>query len=509
MSAPSPGTCTTFRLVRITALVLGCLVFLHACERSTSALLGDVWVEAAIGGGLGVAGLIVGWFEVALNARLADGDAAGRGAGWDDTAEPEEAPIRGNSPRRSGPPRWDDIDEQDHTVRTGRATRPRDADEESPPVGISARTELIAWISRTLRIGKTGRNADEPEWSARAAWNALATRLRRGEPDEDADLLEHDGIDIERTETGELIIESGGSTIRAKIIRSGDLVFHGRAGSDVHPQWEWKWTFRPDTFPAIRAALGAAPGDLLDLLDLLEHTVPQLDPVARHDPGAWLRAHDIVATYREKGVSAAQATRELPALRPGPPELTPARTGSKQGSASSSAGARGASSPTPHDHHEAFDSAEPRFLPRRERPSAAATSRDNQGARSTQHRPAHPQHDDAPYRETPEDADRRARDDEWPTARPNRRSDQSGPAPMRYDPAPRTARRRTDSDAARPDRDPYPPEDSGPLGRDRTASQEYRRRPRLAPSDHAAEQANSQSPSGRRHRRDPPSPPAG
>ncbi|MEU7765165.1 hypothetical protein AB0B25_08600 [Nocardia sp. NPDC049190] len=492
--------------MRITALVLGCLVFLHACERSTSALLGDVWVEAAIGVGLGVTGLIVGWFEIALNARLAEGSAAGHGAGWDDAAESEQAPIRKNSPRRSAP-RWDDVDERDHTVRAGRETRPdpaRDADEKSP-VGASTRTELIAWVPRTLRIGGTGRtDADEPERSMHAVWNALATRLRRNEPDEDADLLDHDGFDIERAETGELIIQSGGSTIRARIIRSGELVFHGRAGSDDHPRWEWKWTFRPDTFPAIRAALGAAPGDLVDLL---EHTVPQLDPVARHDPGAWLRAHDIPATYREKGVSAAQVTRELPTLRPGLPELTPAPSGSGRPSASSGGGARGASSPTPHDRHEAFDSAEPRFPPRRERPSATERSRDNQGARSTRHQPAHPKHDDAPSGYTPAEPDRRARDDAWPAARPNRRSEQPGPAPRGYDLAPRTSRRRPDSETAWPVRDPYPPEDSGSAGRDRTASEQYRRRSRRAPVDHSAEQANIRSPSERHHGRDRPSAP--
>ncbi|MEU7138320.1 hypothetical protein ABZ942_02595 [Nocardia sp. NPDC046473] len=126
----------------------------------------------------------------------------------------------------------------------------------------------------------------------------------------------------DRAGTREFLVESEGWSMRAKIARSGDLVFHGRDLGGTYPPYEWMWVFHPETFPEIRTALGDDEGEILELL---EEVVPQLDRHGRHDPGAWLRTHDIPATYREKGVSATQETRELPIMQPGLPRPTPRR----------------------------------------------------------------------------------------------------------------------------------------------------------------------------------------
>ncbi|WP_433656976.1 hypothetical protein ACQPW1_36650 [Nocardia sp. CA-128927] len=127
----------------------------------------------------------------------------------------------------------------------------------------------------------------------------------------------------DRDEIREFLVESEGWSMRAKIARSGDLVFHGHDLGGTYPAYEWMWVFHPETFPDIRAALGDDEGEILELL---EDVVPQLDRHGRHDPGAWLRTHDIPATYREKGVSATQQTRELPIMQPGLPRPTPRRS---------------------------------------------------------------------------------------------------------------------------------------------------------------------------------------
>ncbi|WP_280345029.1 hypothetical protein, partial [Nocardia abscessus] len=49
----------------------------------------------------------------------------------------------------------------------------------------------------------------------------------------------------------------------------------------------------------------------------------------RNPAGGGVRPHDIPATYREKGVSATQVTRELPVLQPGRPPQPP-RAGRSQ-----------------------------------------------------------------------------------------------------------------------------------------------------------------------------------
>ncbi|MFI6168185.1 hypothetical protein ACIBCN_15495 [Nocardia sp. NPDC051052] len=239
MPAPA-GTSTALRLARIAALVLGCLLFLYACENSKSALLADKWIEVAIAGALLAAGLGAAWFEVKLtDYREYD----------DEEPQPERAGIRG------GP-----ADGRGKTHSRERKSR---------------------WIPAVLRAD------DEPHTGAH-----------------------------------EFLVESEGWSMRAKIARSGDLVFHGHDLGGTYPAYEWMWVFHPDTFAEIRAALGDDEGEILELL---EEVVPQLDRHGRHDPGAWLRTHDIPATYREKGVSATQETRELPVMQPGLPRPTPRR----------------------------------------------------------------------------------------------------------------------------------------------------------------------------------------
>lgn len=321
MSAPSPGSPTAFRLARIAALVLGSLVFLHACERSKSAVLSDVWGEVVVAAVFVAAALGAAWFEIKLRAQEREGDDASPGAdrAWEYEAEQVEAPIRGNFSRRGRRSEDEEYPEDEPGERPGRRARPVPV----PPVGAgdqfeptehSSRPDLVAGIARTLRIGRSGAEDERPLLST---WNAVTKWARRGDLDEDADLDDHDELEqITRTETGDLVVESSTRTIRVKIARTGDLVVHGRATSGPHPRSEWRWTFQPDAFPGIRAALGDRSGDLLDLL---EETIPWLDAGARHDPGAWLRACDIPGTYREKGVSASQVTRELPVLRPGSP----------------------------------------------------------------------------------------------------------------------------------------------------------------------------------------------
>ncbi|MGQ4597486.1 hypothetical protein [Nocardia sp. R6R-6] len=308
MSAPSPGKPTAFRLARITALVLGSLLFLYACERSKSAVLSDVWVEVGIALAFGVGALAAAWFEITLRAQDPEHD-----------TERAEAPFRGNSPSRSRLSEIEDYPEHEQDERTGRATRSvpmaaLGADGHSEPADHPAHRGLAGRTARTLRGGGSDAADEQPLLST---WHTVTKWVRRAEPDTDADLDDHDEIEqITRTETGELLVESSTRTIRAKIARSGDLVLHGRAIGDPRPPSEWRWSFQPDVFASIRAVLGNGSGDLLDLL---EETIPWLDADARYDPGAWLRAHDIPATYREKGVSASQITRELQVLRPGHP----------------------------------------------------------------------------------------------------------------------------------------------------------------------------------------------
>ncbi|MGK8523445.1 hypothetical protein ACRS6B_18670 [Nocardia asteroides] len=325
MSAPSPGTSTRFRLARITGLVLGSLVFLHACERSKSALLSDVRLEVGIAAALGAAALAAAWFEIKLGAYEQDDDLS-----WDED-EQVSTPNRGNFARGSG--RLADTAYGDGERSRGpsptarRAPTARFEDDDQPEATDSTGpAAVVAGIARTLRIARPWPEGERPQLPA---LSAVTKWMRRVETDDDTgdddtgddEPDDHDELEqITRAETGELVVESSRRTVRAKISRSGDLVLHGRGRDGGPSQSEWKWTFRPDAFDAIRVALGDGPGDLLDLL---EDTIPWLDTVARQDPGAWLRAHDIPAIYQEKGVSGTQATRELPVLRPGNPPRRP------------------------------------------------------------------------------------------------------------------------------------------------------------------------------------------
>ncbi|QIS14620.1 hypothetical protein [Nocardia arthritidis] len=125
------------------------------------------------------------------------------------------------------------------------------------------------------------------------AWFEVARRGRRPPP-------------------SECRFEVDGFAVRVRIVASGELVFRGREFVDSRPEYEWAWTFHPDTFPAIRAALDGK-GHLLAILD---RTVPQLDPEIRQDPGAWLYEQGIPAAFRERGVSPTRITADLPIVEP-------------------------------------------------------------------------------------------------------------------------------------------------------------------------------------------------
>ncbi|MCP2287464.1 hypothetical protein [Nocardia amikacinitolerans] len=75
MRAPSVDTGTALRLARIAALVLGCLLFLHACERTRRVVPTDVWIELAFAAALGVAAMVVAWFEIARAEELDEAEA--------------------------------------------------------------------------------------------------------------------------------------------------------------------------------------------------------------------------------------------------------------------------------------------------------------------------------------------------------------------------------------------------------------------------------------------------
>lgn len=75
MRAPSVDTGTALRLARIAALVVGCLLFLHACERTRRVVPTDVWIELAIAAALGAAAMVVAWFEIARAEELDEAEA--------------------------------------------------------------------------------------------------------------------------------------------------------------------------------------------------------------------------------------------------------------------------------------------------------------------------------------------------------------------------------------------------------------------------------------------------
>ncbi|MEU6184856.1 hypothetical protein [Nocardia sp. NPDC047038] len=416
MSAPSPGTSTRFRLARIAGLVLGSLLLLHACERSKSALLSDVRVEVAIAAAFGAAALGAAWFEIKLRAQEQDADPP-----WDDDEE-DETPSSGNFPGRAGRSADPGHGRDERAGRTGTGARSTPMahfeDEDLPePAETPRRADLVAGIARTLRITRSG---DSDDRQPLLPLGAVTKWMRRVDPDDDiepGELDDHDETEqITRSETGELVIESGTRTVRAKISRSGDLVLHGRRHGEARS--EWKWTFPADVFPAIRGALGDGRGDLLDLL---EDTLPWLDAAARHDPGAWLRAHDISAKYQEKGVSATQDTRELPVFQPGRPPQPPHASGSHRKPPNDASGARearaSAKSSDEHDH--------------RGKP-AATRSRESLAAHGETRSPRRGAADPPPSSPRT-DTDRRTRGDKpRPTGQAKRPADDYGsPAPSR------------------------------------------------------------------------------
>ncbi|MFG3614824.1 hypothetical protein [Nocardia sp. NPDC047654] len=480
MSAPSPGTSTRLRLARITGLVLGSLVFLHACERSKSVLLGDVRVEVAVAAALGAAALAAAWFEIKLRGLEQDADPP-----WDD-AEQYETPSPGNFPGRTGRRADTAYGRGERARRTDVAARPGpvadlEDDDQLEPEDSAGRADLVAGIARTLRITRRGASGERlplPTLNAMTKW------IRRVDPDDEADpgeLDDHDETEqITRTETGELVIESSRRTVRARIGRSGDLVVHGRWHGSAHPPSEWKWTFHPDAFHAIRSALGDGPGDLLDLL---EDTIPWLDAGARQDPGAWLRAHDIPATYREKGVNAARTTRELPVLQPGrPPQPRADKTLRKSPDDASGTGTARRSAKAVDDDHARLSSgrerppAAPRASERRSTPRAATPrpssdragadrrSRDDMGQQNLRSNDYGSPARTSPARRRRGEPESEQRSDRWPGAEepqvPTR------PTPGRPDLPRRRHRELADDDqhvARQPDR--YPDETDSPRSR--------------------------------------------
>ncbi|WP_338764511.1 hypothetical protein V7968_39145 [Nocardia vulneris] len=285
------GTRTAFRLARIAALVLGSLLFLYACEYSKSAVLADRWLEVA-GAGLFLAiGIGLAWFEIKLtDFREYLGDEA------DIPAEPVAARSAHASVRRGASGIRSEYAEDRAERAATRMGHRETRREDRVPAGESVAARIRA-------AGRKASGLGSESW-----WKPGRSGADRDE------------VRDERSETHEFLVESEGWSMRAKLGRSGDLIFHGHDRGGTYPAYEWMWIFHADTFPAIRDALGDPAGEILDLL---EDVVPQLDRHGRHDPGAWLRAHDIPATYREKGVSATQDTREIPLLVPGLPRLVP------------------------------------------------------------------------------------------------------------------------------------------------------------------------------------------
>lgn len=239
----------------------------------------------------------------------------------------------------------------------------------------------------------------------------------------------------------EFLVESEGWSMRAKIARSGDLIFHGHDLGGTYPAYEWMWVFHPDTFPAIREALGDEEGEILDLL---EEVVPQLDRHGRHDPGAWLRTHDIPATYREKGVSATQQTRELPVMRPGLPRPTPRREEPL------SARSHRNELPAKRSRHERRDA---ELLDEESSPIPVAPARSRHDPVTS----SRSRHADSAPAESPYDEPEPARARRDPLSRGRSRYDDSEMARSRRDPVAPSRFRRADAEPVRSSPDSFTP----------------------------------------------------
>lgn len=239
-----------------------------------------------------------------------------------------------------------------------------------------------------------------------------------------------------RTDIRGFLIESDGITVRARITRSGDLVFHGHDTSGTYPAYEWDWAFRATTFPAIRTALGGGRGDLLDLL---EHTVPDLDRQDRHDPGAWLHNQGIPAAFRERGDTSHRITRELPVVT----SEAPRRDSSRESTGEHKLSSERRNAPDPAD------------APRPGRTSRRDPSPDQSAPARTRRRPSNSQRSQDP---------------------PNSAERHDEPSPRRREQPSNTRRRTSDRRAAQSDR----PADRQPSDRWDSPQSDHRDSP---PSD--------------------------
>ncbi|WP_040797456.1 hypothetical protein [Nocardia higoensis] len=194
----------------------------------------------------------------------------------------------------------------------------------APSIGTALRLSRIAALVAACLLflhacDRTRRLLPTDVWLELAAAALLAAgamvaawfEIVRAERIEEAEELEANDPPAPRAD--DLLYDTSTHAIRARIARSGNLVIHGREHGGPYPGHEWSWTFRAETLPAVRNALG---GDG-DVLELLAEVVPRLDADSRADPGAWLRAHGIAGAYREKGDHPSRTTHKLPILRPG------------------------------------------------------------------------------------------------------------------------------------------------------------------------------------------------
>ncbi|MEV0245944.1 hypothetical protein AB0H76_05060 [Nocardia sp. NPDC050712] len=327
-------------------------------------------------------------------------------------------------------------------------------------------------------------------------------------------------------ETGELVI-------RGRIARSGNLILHGR---DLETDYEWSWTFRPAAFPAIRAALGDDGGDLLKLL---ENSIPQLDRNARCDPGAWLRAQDVAATYREKGDNPTEVTRELPVMKVGLPKTETPRASAGDSEQPRAGAAKRQRNAQSANDRASLERPQPRqraqAAPQRTSARSEPASRSGADASATRSRSARPPLDQpapSPRGGMREDSPRRNRrvqpdlPDSQDDSAPRNRRAQRDPSDSRDDSAPRNRRAQPESweEPARRDRRAQPempqradrsaslrrdrparseserlqpelpqrPDRSAPLRRDRPARSESERSARVA-SERAARSASERS----------------
>lgn len=245
-----------------------------------------------------------------------------------------------------------------------------------------------------------------------------------------------------RTDIRGFLIESDGITVRARITRSGDLVFHGHDTSGTYPAYEWDWAFRATTFPAIRTALGGGRGDLLDLL---EHTVPDLDRQDRYDPGAWLHNQGIPAAFRERGDTSHRITRELPVVT----SEAPRRESSRESTGEHKLSSKRRDAPDPADAPRPGRSSRRDPSPDQSAP-ARTRRRASNSPRSQDHPNSAERHDEPPTRRREQPSNTRRRTSDRREAQSDR---------PRYEPSPD---HRIDPSTARRSAPPTPHHDQPP-----------------------------------------------